>query len=204
MNFAPETHTPLDAPGRVALGDRVHVYGSSCSGKSTLGAELAERLDCPFVELDAMNWLPGWVGLDKTDPEAFSARIRSATMGPRWIVAGSYTRHSQETFWPHLDTLIFLDLPRWQLIVRVIRRSWRRWRTRELLWGTNYENFWTQLAIWRGEESLIWWIWTNFAKRRHQVAQVKADPRWSHIRVIHLQGAREIEQFRRRIGLPPR
>ena len=44
------------------IGRRIHVIGNSCSGKSTLGATLAFRV--PFVELDAINWHPRWVGLN--------------------------------------------------------------------------------------------------------------------------------------------
>lgn len=190
------------SPNPVAdLGTRILVYGSSCSGKSTLGERLAARLDCPFVELDALNWLPGWVGLDKTDPDQLMQRFRQATEGDCWVAAGSYTRFAQATFWPRLDTIIFLDLPRWLLILRVIRRSFRRWRTKELLWGTNYEDFWRQFAIWRREESLIWWIWTNFDKRRQQVEETKVDPRWQHIHVIHLRGTAEVSAFRERLRL---
>lgn len=183
------------AQHKAGIGNRILVYGSSCSGKSTLGEKLAAQKGCPFVELDALNWLPEWVGLDRTDPERLMQRFNDATQGDRWVTAGSYTRYAQATFWPRLDTVIFLDLPRWRLIVRVIGRSWRRWRTKELLWGTNHENFWSQFAIWRREESLIWWIWTNFDKRRKQVEDAKCDPRWQHIRFIHLRGTVEIEGF---------
>ncbi len=72
-----------------AIGTRIHVIGNSTSGKSTLGARLAEALDATFVELDAINWQPGWVGLNATDPDELERRIRGATRGERWVVAGS-------------------------------------------------------------------------------------------------------------------
>ena len=71
------------------IGNRIHVTGNVASGKSTLARRLAEALDAPLVELDALNWLPGWVGLNATDPEEFERRIREATRGERWVVAGS-------------------------------------------------------------------------------------------------------------------
>ncbi|MCY3700151.1 MAG: hypothetical protein OXH46_11095, partial [Gemmatimonadetes bacterium] len=64
------------------IGGRVQVVGNSGSGKSTLGARLAEAMGAPFVELDALNWLPGWVGLNQTDPDRFERRIREATLYP--------------------------------------------------------------------------------------------------------------------------
>ena len=61
----------VDARSYEEIGRRIHVMGNSCSGKSTLGAELASALGVPFVELNALNWRPGWVGLNATDPQEF-------------------------------------------------------------------------------------------------------------------------------------
>src|SRR5688572_585686 len=137
-----------------SIGQRIHVIGNSGSGKSTLGAHLAGLLDIPFVELDALNWEPGWVGLNDANPAELQRRIEDATRGPQWVVAGSYFRFSQTAFWDRLQTVIWLDLPMPQLLLRTLSRSWRRWRSKELLWGTNYESFWRQLMVWKKEESL--------------------------------------------------
>lgn len=173
--------------------------GDSCAGKSTLGARLAEALGADFVDMDAINWLPNWVGLNATDPEEFERRLHEATAGERWVVAGSYTGHSQNTFWPRLGTVVWLDLPLPLLLRRVIARSWRRWRTKELLWGTNYEKFWPQLMVWRKEKSLIWWIVTQYKRRRAQMLGFMADPRWSHIKFVRLTSPEEIEAWTRAV-----
>ena len=98
----------------MSIGRRIHVIGNSCSGKTTL----ASLLNVPFVELDALNWQPNWVGLHAVNPEAFEKRIKHATRGDGWVVAGSYFGFSQRTFWPKLETLIWLDLPLYLLIWR--------------------------------------------------------------------------------------
>lgn len=174
---------------------RIHVMGNSASGKSTLGARLADMLDVPFVELDALNWLPNWVGLNATDPETLDRRLRDATAGDGWVAAGSYTTFSQRAFWDRLQVVIWLDLPRWLLLWRMFRRSWRRWRTRELLWGTNYEQFWPQFFVWRKSESLLWWIWTQHHRKRRDMLRMMADPRWRHIRFVRLTSVPETESF---------
>ncbi|MEQ8485806.1 MAG: hypothetical protein RIB46_15710 [Pseudomonadales bacterium] len=174
---------------------RIHVMGNSASGKSTLGARLADMLDVPFVELDALNWLPNWVGLNATDPETFDRRLRDATAGDGWVAAGSYTTFSQRAFWDRLQVVIWLDLPRWLVLWRMFRRSWRRWRTRELLWGTNYEQFWPQFFVWRKSESLLWWIWTQHHRKRRDMLRMMADPRWRHIRFVRLTSVPETESF---------
>lgn len=180
------------------IGQRIHVIGGTSSGKSTLATQLASVIGAPVVELDALNWLPNWVGLNETDPEEFRRRIREATAGDAWIVAGSYSNFSEPGFWDRLDTVIWLDLPLPLTVRRVLTRSWRRWRTKELLWGTNYERFLPQLKFW-SRDSLVWWAVTSQRKRRVRMLSHMADPRWSHIRFIRLTSTREVEAFRRAV-----
>lgn len=177
------------------IGCRVHVIGNSATGKSTLAKRLASALDADFVELDALNWLPGWIGLNETDPDELERRFEHATRGDAWVVAGSYTRFAKQTFWPRLDTVVWLDLPVPLLVWRVLRRSWRRWRTKELLWGTNFERFWPQLALWRKEDSLVYWIVSAQRRKREGMHAAMADPRWAHIRFIRLASVEDIETF---------
>ena len=175
------------------IGRRVHVIGNSSTGKSTLAKRLALALDADFVELDALNWLPDWVGLNETNPDELERRIEHATRGDAWVVGGSYTRFAQRTFWPRLDTVIFLELPVPLLLWRMLRRSWRRARTKELLWGTNIEQFWPQLAFWDNNKSLVYWIVINQRRRREAALAAMADPRWAHISFIWLRSVQEVE-----------
>ena len=177
------------------IGNRIHVIGNSASGKSTLAKRLALLLDADFVELDALNWLPNWIGLNETNPSELLRRFKRATQGNAWVVAGSYTRFAKRAFWSRLDTVIWLDLPVRVLLWRVIRRSWRRWRSKEVLWGTNVERFWPHLALWRGEDSLIYWILSAQRSKRISMLEAMVDPHWTGIRFIRLTSAREIELF---------
>lgn len=178
-----------------SLGQRILIIGNSCSGKSTLGGQLATFLNVPFVELDALNWEPNWVGLNDTNPDELMRRMREATAGDSWVVAGSYTQFSQQVFWPRLETIVWLDLPLYELVGRMLRRSWQRWRTRELLWGTNYEKFWPQLMVWRKEDSLLWWIVTQYQPKRQKMLAYQTDPQWIYIRFIRLCSSAEIEEL---------
>jgi len=182
-------------PGTPGIGQRIQVTGNRCAGKSSLAEKLAQQLCVPFVELDALHWEPNWVGLSDVNPQLFRARI--------WVVAGSYTGFSQAVFWPRLETLIWLDLPRWLLLVRLCKRSWRRSRSKELLWGSNREQFWSQFKLWHREDSLVWWIWTQHARKRRQMLAIGQDPRWAHIRVIRLGSVREVSSFLRSFAAYP-
>ena len=178
-------------------GDRIHVIGNSASGKSTLAARLADALGAPLVELDAINWQPGWIGLNTTDPAEFERRIREATRGERWVVAGSYRRVCQRTFWPRLDTVVWLDLPLRLVVRRFLRRTWKRWRSGELIWGTNRERFWPQFRIWRTDDSLLAWIVTQHGRKRREMVRDMSDRRWAHVRFVRLRSTHEVAEFGR-------
>ncbi len=185
----------------IPIGRRIHVVGNSCAGKSTLAAQLSAALDVPLVELDALNWEPGWVGLNETNPEELERRISEATRGDGWVVAGSYMQFSQRIFWPRLETIVWLDLPMVPLIWRMLIRSWRRWRSQESLWGTNYERFWPQLMFWRKEDSLLWWIVTQHRRKRRDMLAYSTESRWNHIRFVRLRSSAEVETFSQAVAL---
>src|SRR6185503_8794437 len=93
---------------------------------------LAERLDLAVIELDAFNWEPGWVNADDA---VFRDRVQAATAVDRWVCIGNY-RAVRPLVLGLADTVVWLDLPLRTCLWRVIRRTARRARTREDLWGT--------------------------------------------------------------------
>lgn len=182
------------------IGQRIQVIGMSSSGKSTLAAKLSEQWALPLVELDALNWQPDWVGLHSSDPEKFEQVIAKATSGDRWVVDGSYERFCQKVCWDRVETIVWLDLPRRILVRRMLCRSWRRSRDKELLWGTNYERFFPHLKIWNRDESLLRWIWAQHKPKREKLAVAMSDSQWSHIRFIRLTSVEEVEVFFRSVS----
>ncbi len=190
-------------PAAEIEAQRIQVIGSSGSGKSTLGERLGALLDLPVIELDALNWEADWLDLSNTVPEEFERRLRLATASPRWIVAGSYSRFTQPILWPHLDLVIWLDLPLWLLLTRIVARSWRRWRSGELLWGTNRERFWPLLRLWAPNDSLLAYTLLHHRERRVRTLERMRDPRHAHIRFVRLTEVAEVEAFLRRLTRPP-
>ena len=179
------------------LGERIVVVGASCSGKSTLGAQLSEALGLPFVELDALFWEPNWT---EPDREVFRARVREATSGDSWVVAGNYLRDTMPSVWPRTQTVIWLDFGLPRLTWRVLRRSYRRWRENELLWGTNTERFWSQLKLWSPKDSLIAFNVKTHRMRRGHYVEAMRHPRWSEIRFIQLRSPDEVREFVAQLG----
>ena len=177
-----------DQPSDV-LGSRIIVVGSSCVGKSTLGERLAAAVDAPFVELDALFWQPNWT---ETPDAEFATKILAATEGERWVVAGNYHRHTLPTIWPRANTVLWLDFPLPLVLWRIVRRSWKRSRSRELLWGTNYEPFWSQFKFW-SDESLIGFTLRSHGKRKRFYRQAMANEQWRHITFSRLASKKAVD-----------
>lgn len=173
------------------IGRRIVVIGPSGSGKSTLAEQLAALIDVPYVELDALNWLPGWVSVSD---EEMIARVTATTAGDGWVVAGNY-RPTIPVTWPRADTVIWLDLPLPFVVRRILMRAWRRSRSKELLWGTNVERFWAHFKLWDRRQSLVAWVVTTHWQKRREYRERMRDPRWAHIRFVRLRSVREVDAF---------
>ena len=156
---------------RPAIGPNVRVVGDSCSGKTTLAATIAARLGLRHVEIDALNWEPGWREVPRDE---LRRRVREALAEPGWVVDGNYLSSLGDLTFAAADTVVWLDLPLRVTLRRTFARSWRRWRRRELLWGVNRERFWVHLLPW--DRSLVWWTLKSHRRRRRAYAAFMADP----------------------------
>jgi hypothetical protein len=111
------------------------------------------------------------------------------------VVASSYAGFTRRLCWPRVHTVVWLDLPLPLILWRVVSRSWRRWRSKELLWGTNREDFWRQLMLWCGEDSLLWWALNTHGPKRERLLAEGVYPQWSHIRFVRLTSVQEVDTF---------
>jgi adenylate kinase family enzyme len=185
-----EAHVLEPVPAR-SQPRRIIVIGGSGAGKTTLAAQLSERLGVPHIELDALHWEPNWV---EADTEVFRERVRQATAADAWVICGAYSKQ-RDISWPRADTIVWLDLPLHVQLSRVIGRSWRRYRSGELLWGSNREDFWTHFRLWETDRSLIAYLLKTHWRRRRDYQQLMADPRWSHLTFVRLRSPREVRAW---------
>ncbi|MFV1948345.1 MAG: hypothetical protein ACC633_00240 [Anaerolineales bacterium] len=84
---------------------KINLVGTSGSGKNVFGKQLAEILNFPFVEMDALYWGPDWTG--PTDQDLFS-RLRKALDSEDWVLDGNYSR-TQDIKWERVEVVIWLD-----------------------------------------------------------------------------------------------
>ncbi len=169
---------------------RISVVGTSGSGKSTVGRQLALGLGVPFVELDSIYHQPGWVPLPT---EEFRRRVAEAAAGDGWVIDGNYSK-ARPLVWARADTVVWLDLPRWTVMWQVTWRSLWRAAFRVELWNGNRER-WANLFTWVPEDSVISWAWHRHAVYRERYAAAAADPANAHLHFVRLRSHAEIRRF---------
>lgn len=148
---------------------RIMIIGSSCAGKTTLGRELAKRLNVPQIDLDDIAWLPNWQVSTEKD---LCHNVQRAIQGrDDWIITGGY-RQTWDITMPPATHVIFPDPPYYILLWRLLSRTARRVVTKEKCCGDNVE----RLSNFFSKDSLFLWQLKGFRKKRQRYEALKANP----------------------------
>jgi adenylate kinase family enzyme len=108
-----------------------------------------------------------------------------------WIVDSDGYSAVRDVLWARADTLVWMDLPRRQVMWRVVRRSlWRGVRRAEL-WNGNRET----LRAWGHSGHPVRWAWSEYGNRRRTIGDRLQTGTWDHLRVIHLTSAAEAKRW---------
>lgn len=97
---------------------RILIIGSAGSGKSTLSQKLSSILQLPVIHLDKHYWKPNWV---PTPNEVWDQIVEDFSIQDEWIMDGNYSR-TLEIRIKRADLIIFLDMPTFLCMYRVIKR----------------------------------------------------------------------------------
>lgn len=172
--------------------NRIVVVGNSGSGKTTVSAALAGRVDVPHIELDALMHLPGWEPRDPQEMREILAERMAAADRQHggWIVDGNY-RHTRELVWTAADTLVWLDLPRRVVFPAILRRTIWRGLTRQELWNGNRETPRSWLNP-DPEQNILLWSWTRDRVYRERYTRETAEARWLPLDVVRLRSRAEV------------
>jgi adenylate kinase family enzyme len=168
---------------------RINVIGTSGSGKTTVARRAAEALGFPHVELDALNWGPGW---EAAPLDVFRGRVSVATRGSPWVVDGNYGK-VRDIVWGRADTVVWLDYGFPRIFLRLLWRTLRRVVLRERLWGDNRESLTAAL----GKDSLLLWAITSHPRRKKEYPKLMAAPEYAHLRFLRHDSPRETEEWLR-------
>jgi adenylate kinase family enzyme len=142
---------------------RIQVVGTSGSGKSTLARSLSRRLNLEHLELDSIYHQPGWTPLPDDE---FKAQLSEFVSKSNWVIDGNYSRLRQ-IMDVRVTHLIWLDYPRWFVMLRLIRRTLWRVISRKKLWNGNREAV-TNLLKANAEQNIILWAWNTHASNRRR------------------------------------
>jgi shikimate kinase len=168
------------------------IASASGNGKTTLGRELAARLDVPFVELDALVHGPNWT---ETPDDELRRIVSPIVASDGWVIDGTYVRKLGGLVLDAADTVVWLDLPLRVWLPRLLRRTARRLRGAETLWNDNRETL--RGAFW-GRESLFGYaLGSHFRCRRKWPAELAGH------RVVRLRTPGEVERWLGGVRPPP-
>lgn len=162
--------------------------GGSCVGKTTFSARLAALLGVPHIELDALHHDPGW---QEAPPDVFQARVRAAFAAAPggWVADGNYRSKLGSLVLERADTAVLLEPPFLLTFGRALRRTIRRTIRREELWNGNREQI-------RHVFTGYWIPWWVLRTHRHYAREIpERVAEHSHLELVHLRSAAEVEDF---------
>ncbi len=160
---------------------RVVVAGTSGAGKSTLARRVAEVLNLPYFEIDALFHGSGW-----TRRPEFQSDVERLTAGDTWVTEWQY-RAVRGLLAERADTMVWLDYPRALVMWRVTRRTLERRLRREVMWNGNVEP--PLHTFFTSKEHIVRWAWDTHATTGKRVTELlRADTR---LNVVRLRSPRE-------------
>jgi adenylate kinase family enzyme len=160
------------------------VATATCSGKTTLGRELARRLDLQFVELDALAHGPNWT---ETPDDDLRALVDPIVASDGWVIDGGYWGKLGDLVLRNADVVVWLDLPVRIWLLRLVRRTLGRMIRREELWHGNRETVRTVIF---SRDSLLWYALRNHPRHRRVYPK-----RLAPYEVVRLRSPREVEEW---------
>jgi len=168
------------------------IIGTSCSGKTTTGKSISEKLSIKLIDLDQYNWLPGW----KMRPnEELREIIKKEVKKPGWVVCGNYLR-LQDITWPKADVIIWLDYPLRICLWRCLKRTIRGIITKEPTCNGNYE---TIRNTFFSTNSIFYWLFRSHFRihRKHEVFKrlKQGDPIYKNITLMRFKSQKETDAW---------
>lgn len=110
---------------------RIIVIGCSGSGKSTVAEILARKLDLPYMATDHCYWTEDWKPVPQQDVRTWADKMTSAD---NWVFDGNFDE-DRDLVWARAELAVWMDLPLFVTVWRVLCRNLSWWVSRQKVWG---------------------------------------------------------------------
>ncbi len=171
---------------------RVSVVGTSCSGKTTFAKNLAQILKVKRIELDAINWLPGWVERPKDE---FLDLVEKEAAGDAWVFDGNYTR-TREIVWRRATAIVWLDYSFPRTCYRALNRTTRRVFSGESLYSGNRETFGKAFM---SRDSILLWVLTTYHEKQRRYTKLLSEESLGEKEIFIFRHPKQTEEFLRQV-----
>ncbi|KAI8896542.1 hypothetical protein BC833DRAFT_622053 [Globomyces pollinis-pini] len=131
---------------------KIRIIGCPGTGKTTLAANISDRVGVRHFELDSFVWLEDWkMGDNEETLQIVSQKIAD---NHSWVMCGGYS-FTDKLLLKECNILIYLNYPFyitfWRLLKRTLSYCWNK----TLLWGKQgtYDTFYRTFCT---KESILW------------------------------------------------
>jgi len=168
---------------------RINIIGTSGSGKTTFGRELAKILKIPFLEMDSIFWGPDW---HFPPNEEFFPRLKEVLNGNQWVLDGNYTR-TMDFKWDCVEAVIWLNFSFPRTVFQAISRALNRLFSQEELWPDtgNKEN----LKMLFSQDSIVWWTIKSYHRHVRRNSAYMTVEKYSRIKFHRIRSPRQANGF---------
>lgn len=112
----------------MALPDRIHIFGASGSGTTTLAAAVATRFGHTHLDVDRFFWIPTTPPFTtmREIPARHAMLAEALDTQPRWVLSGSLCGWG-DIFIPRFELAVFLHIPHEVRMARIMARERERY-----------------------------------------------------------------------------
>jgi adenylate kinase family enzyme len=161
---------------------KIVVLGNSGSGKSSLTASLAKKLNIEYLHLDKIVYKESW---DKPCYEDLKEEVSKMIDKQSWIMDGNFLYNCQERF-EKCDTIYFLDINRFVCLRSVLKRN-KKYK------GKKRESR-SDLCDERITRSYLKWVFFDFYKTSRKII-LKMIKEYNDKNVVIFKNRKQINKF---------
>ena len=169
---------------------RINVIGTSGSGKSHFSKLLAEQLNIPYIEIDAIHWLPNWEHLETQE---LLDKLKALLEKEAWVLDGNYSK-TNPMKWQYVDTVIWLDYGFFHTLKQLIFRSFKRAVSKDELWPDtgNTESFRRSFF---SKDSVILWMLHSYRINKKKYAKLFASEEFNRMNLVRIRSLKQADLY---------